>query len=164
MNGSTEIIIFCVLYTMKSDKNWQILLLAVRLWLGYAMMHNGRFFFSLFSSAEDRKFFTEWFGKDLHFPLPLQMAFLAKGAEFFGGFLVFLGLFTRVGAFLISFTMMVATLTANLGKNFEVDGTITISYFLFGLVVLYGGSGRFGLDHLIRKNRFGKHANPSIHS
>src|SRR5258707_97159 len=83
----------------------------------------------------ERAFFENWFGKELHFPMPLTMAFLAKGAELSGGFLVFFGLLTRIGAFLIAFTMLIARLTANLGVNFNIDGGFTISYFLFAIIL-----------------------------
>jgi putative oxidoreductase len=137
----------------KATWLWDIILLILRIWLGYQMIHNGRFFYQMFSSEEDRKFFEGWFGKGLHFPFPLFMAFLAKGAEFFGGILVLLGLFTRVGASLIAFTMLVATLTANLGKNFEVDGTITIPYCLFAVIFIYWGGGKFAIDSLFKKTK-----------
>src|SRR5271163_169048 len=105
--------------TKNSSRNsnpWDIILLILRIWLGYQMMKNGKFFFQMLYSQEYRNFFIGWFGKTLHFPFPLLMAYLAKGAEFFGGLLVLLGLYTKVGASLIAFTMLVATLTANLGK------------------------------------------------
>jgi putative oxidoreductase len=81
------------------------------------------------------------------------MAFLAKGGEFFGGILVLTGLFTRVGAFLIAFTMLVATLVANLGKNWGVDGTITVSFCVFAIVLLYWGGGKYSVDSLLVKNK-----------
>ncbi len=137
----------------KTTRLWDIIILILRIWLGYQMIHNGRFFYQMFSSEEDRKFFEGWFGNGLHFPFPLFMAFLAKGAEFFGGILVLLGVFTRVGASLIAFTMLVATLAANLGKNFEVDGTITISYCLFAVIFIYWGGGKFAIDSLFEKTK-----------
>jgi uncharacterized membrane protein YphA (DoxX/SURF4 family) len=109
------------------------------------------FFYEMFTSQPDRDFFEHWFGKELHFPIPLFMAFLAKGGEFFGGILVLTGLFTRVGAFLIAFTMLVATLTANLGKNWEPDGTITISYCIIAIPLLYWGGGKYALDSVFNK-------------
>lgn len=57
-----------------------------------------------------------------------------------------IGCFTRMAASFIAFTMLVATLTAKLGENFNVDGGFTISYCLFALVLVVWGSGRFGLD------------------
>ena len=78
------------------------------------------------------------------------MAFLAKGAELTGGVLVFIGLFTRVGASLIAFTMLIATLTANLGQDFNIDGGFTISYCLFASILIFEGAGRYSLDRAIR--------------
>src|SRR5437762_10459289 len=108
---------------------WNILLLLIRIWLAYRM------FSASYSSVIDiifhpgeRAFFEKWFGQELHFPMPLAMAFLAKGAELTGGILVFPGLFTRQAALLIAFTMTVATLTANLGENWIIDGGFTVSY------------------------------------
>lgn len=75
------------------------------------------------------------------------MAFLAKGAELLGGILVFAGLFTWAAALLIAFTMLIATLTANLGADWNIDGGFTVSYFLFALILLYEGSGKFSLDY-----------------
>ena len=139
--------------TDKPNRLWDVILLMFHIWLGYSMIHNGRFFYEMFSSAEDRKFFEEWFGKGLHFPFPLFMAFLAKGGEFLGGIMVLFGLFTRVGASLIATVMLVATLTANIGKNWEVDGTITVSYFLFAIALIYWGGGKYALDSLFKANR-----------
>jgi putative oxidoreductase len=80
------------------------------------------------------------------------MAYLAKGGEFFGGTLVLFGLYTRAGAFLIAFTMLVATLTANIGKNWGVDGTITVSYCLFAITLIYWGGGKYALESLFKGN------------
>ena len=106
----------------------------------------------MFSSKEDRDFFEGWFGKGLHFPFPLFMAYLAKGGEFFGGILVLLGLYTRVGASLVAFDMLVATLTNNLGKNWGIESNITISYCLFAIVLLYWGGGKYALESLFKRS------------
>jgi putative oxidoreductase len=80
------------------------------------------------------------------------MAFLAKDAEFFGGLMVLLGLYTRVGASLIAFTMFVATVTANLtGKNWDVDGTITVSICLLAIMVIYCGGRKYALDFYFKR-------------
>jgi len=131
---------------------WNILLLLIRIWLGYRM------FSASYSSVIDiifhpkeRAFFEKWFGEELHFPAPVVMAFLAKGAELTGGFFVFFGLFTRAAASLIAFTMLVATLVANLGENFIIDGGFTISYVLFAAILIIGGGGKYSLDHFRSK-------------
>jgi putative oxidoreductase len=142
---------------MKCNKDgpWNIVLLLVRAWLGYSM------FAASYSSVIDiifhpkeRAFFEKWFGEELHFPLPLVMAFLAKGSELAGGIFLFTGLFTRASASLIAFTMSVATLTANLGENFNIDGRFTISYFLFALVFIVQGGGKYSLDYLLFRRAF----------
>ncbi|HLA58129.1 MAG TPA: DoxX family protein [Puia sp.] len=145
---------------MISDKakTRDIILLSVRIWIGYRMFAAG------YSSVIDiifhpgeRAFFIKWFGEELHFPWPLTMAFLAKGSEVAGGILVLFGFFARPAAALIAFTMLVATLTANLGENWVIDGGFTVSYFLFALILLTEGPGKFSLDQLLlRKKSSGK--------
>src|SRR5262245_21840332 len=127
---------------------WNIVLLIVRIWLGYRM------FTASYSSVigiifdpKERVFFEKWFGDELQYPVPLLMAFLAKGSELLGGALVFVGLYTRAFATLIAFTMMMATLTANLGADFNIDGGFTISYFIFALIIIIQGSGKYSLDY-----------------
>jgi putative oxidoreductase len=137
---------------LRKSNLWNALLLVIRIWLGYRMITAG------FSSVRDiifhpkeRVFFEKWFGDELHFPMPLLMAFLAKGAEFAGGIFLIPGLFTRVAASLIAFTMFVATITANLGENFNIDGGFTISYCLFALIFLLWGGGKYSVDYLLSK-------------
>jgi putative oxidoreductase len=141
---------------MVSEKTTtrDIVLLSVRIWLGYRM------FMASYSSVVDilfhpgeRAFFIKWFGKELHFPWPLTMAFLAKGSELTGGIFVFAGLFTRPAAALIAFTMLIATLTANLGQDWNIDGGFTVSYFLFALILFTEGPGKFSLDKLIFRKK-----------
>ena len=141
---------------MISDKTKtrDIILLAVRIWLGYRM------FTASYSSVVgilfhpgERAFFIKWFGEELHFPWPLTMAFLAKGSELTGGILVLTGFLTRPGAALIGFTMLIATLTANLGQDWNIDGGFTVSYFLFALIILTEGPGRFSFDQLIFRKK-----------
>lgn len=146
---------------IQNEKNaWNILLLLIRIWLGYRM------YGASYSSVVDiifhpneRAFFEKWFGEELHFPAPVVMAFIAKASELLGGFFVFFGLFTRAFAFLIAFTMLVATLVANLGENFIIDGGFTISYVLFALILVVAGPGKFSLDHI----RLRKDPAPNIH-
>jgi len=127
---------------------WNILLLLIRVWLGYRMF--GASYSSVIDiifHPKERVFFEKWFGEELHFPMPVVMAFIAKASELTGGFFVFFGLFTRAFASLIAFTMLVATLVANLGENFIIDGGFTISYVLFALILIVAGAGEYSLDH-----------------
>lgn len=147
---------------MKINKvrAWVILLLLIRVWLGYRLI--GASYSSVVDiifHPKERAFFEKWFGQELHFPMPLLMAFLAKGAELTGGFLVLIGLFTRLGASLIAFTMLIATLAANLGENWTIDGGFTISYFLFAWIFILNGGGKFSLDAMLKKSNQKKEEN-----
>ena len=140
---------------------WNVILLLVRIWLGFRM------FTASYSSVVDiifhpkeRTFFENWFGKELHYPMPLLMAFLAKGAELSGGIFVFMGLYTRAFAALIAFTMAMATLTANLGADFNIDGGFTISYFMFAVILIAQGGGKYSLDYLLFKRNIFSHVSP----
>ncbi|MEX2230607.1 MAG: DoxX family protein [Cyclobacteriaceae bacterium] len=142
-----------------NEKIWDIYLLLARLWLGRTMIDGGQSILRFFSSQELRDFFESWFGNELGFPAPLVMAFLAKGTEFVGGILVLLGLFTRISAFLLAIVMLVATLTANLDYDLtesfiRQDGVVTISCFLFALLLVLSGAGRYSCDALLFKKRF----------
>ena len=136
--------------TFNKSAIWNIMLLLIRVWLGYRMA--GASYSSvidILTSEEERAFFQKWFGDELHFPFPVVMAFLAKSIELIGGILLALGLFTRPAAILIAFTMLVATLTANLGENWIIDGGFTISYVLFASILIIWNAGKYSLDYLL---------------
>jgi putative oxidoreductase len=138
---------------MRNSKElpWIILLTAIRVWLGYRMITASySSVIDIIFHPKERAFFEKWFGQELHFPAPLFMAFLAKGSELLGGILLIPGLFTKIAASLIAFTMFIATVTANLGENFNIDGGFTISYFLFAWIFILMGGGKFSLDNLIK--------------
>ena len=136
----------------NNNRTWDILLLAIRIWLGYRMFTAGySSVIDIIFHPEERAFFEKWFGEDLHFPMPLAMAFLAKSAELSGGIFLFVGLFTKPSSSIIAFAMFIATVTANLGKDFNIDGGFTISYFLFALIFIVWGGGKYSLDYLFKK-------------
>jgi uncharacterized membrane protein YphA (DoxX/SURF4 family) len=144
-------------------KTWDIVLLLVRVWLGYRLITASYSSITgILFDAKERDFFKKWFGEELHFPFPLAMAFLAKGAELSGGFFITLGLFTRPFAWIVAFTMVVATLTANLGSNFVIDGGFTISYAIFAVICIVQGGGRYSFDHLLSNRKMKNNIN-AIH-
>ncbi len=63
----------------------------IRVVMGMLFIYHGRELFDSKAMAG----FAAWLDKDLHFPLPLLMAYLRTGAEFFGGIRLIIGLFTR---------------------------------------------------------------------
>lgn len=140
------------MHIMKYNKiQWhQVLLLLIRIWLGYRLIAASySSVWDIIFNPKERAFFEKWFGNELHFPMPVTMAFLAKGSELLGGVLVLAGFYTRPASILIAFTMLIATLTANLGENWVIDGGFTISYFLFALVLLLEGAGKYSIDFLL---------------
>lgn len=135
----------------SKETSWNILLTAIRIWLGYRMITASySSVIDIIFHPKERLFFEKWFGQELHFPMPVAMAFLAKGSELLGGILLIPGLFTRFAASLVAFTMFIATVTANLGENFNIDGGFTISYFLFAWIFILKGPGKFSLDNLFQ--------------
>jgi uncharacterized membrane protein YphA (DoxX/SURF4 family) len=139
-----------IIMNYNKTRIWNYVLLLTRIWLAYRLI--GASYSSvtgMLTSPQERIFFRKWFGDELHFPMPLVMAFLAKGSELAGGIFLLFGLFTRISASVVAFTMFIATVTANLGKDFIIDGGFTISYFFFALIFLVQGAGKFSLDYLL---------------
>jgi putative oxidoreductase len=137
---------------------WNAHLLLIRIWIGNIAISGGQSILRFFSSQELRDFFVDWFGKELGFPAPLLMAFLAKSTEFFGGILICFGFVSRIAALLVAFVMLVATLTANLnyaeaGNFIRQDGLVTIPTFLFAGMIAICGPGKYSVDHFLFRKR-----------
>lgn len=82
--------------------------------------------------------------------MPAFMAWGATFAELGCGILLALGLFTRPAATLILFTMGVAFFGVHLNDPFGRQ-ELALLYGFIALLFLLAGSGRFGVDTLIRK-------------
>ena len=76
------------------------------------------------------------------------MAYLRTSAEFFGGIMLILGIFTRIAAILILFVMIVAAFTAGNGDLFG-DAELNVIYASFCLTILLLGTGKFSIQKLI---------------
>jgi putative oxidoreductase len=83
------------------------------------------------------------------FPAPTLFGWAAGLAEFAGGLLLALGLFTRPSAFLVACTMGVAAFVRHARDPFGVK-ELALVYLLIALCFLLTGSGRLGLDALLR--------------
>lgn len=122
------------------------LLLAVRLiWGGLFLMPGWN---KLSNIAATQASFAK-----LNIPYPEISAYLAGGAVFFGGLLLIIGLFSRIAAFPLIITMVVAYITAHsaafsqLGQNPEaVFKEPPFNYLMAALLVLCFGPGKFSLD------------------
>lgn len=92
------------------------------------------------------------------FPVPPQtepalfsLIGLAGLLEFFGGILIFIGLFTRPVAFLLSGQMAVAYFLAHATKGFWPllnRGELAVLYCFVFLYLFAAGPGPWSLDHL----------------
>jgi putative oxidoreductase len=81
-------------------------------------------------------------------PLPGFMAWAAGLAEFAGGLLIAVGLFTRPAAFLWLITMGVAAFVAH-GADPLQKKELALLYLAFSVVLMGLGGGKFSLDHLL---------------
>lgn len=86
----------------------------------------------------------------LGFPAPELFAWAAGLAELVGGLLVAIGLCTRPAAAMAGFTMLVAAFGQHASDPFARK-ELALLYLSSMLCLLLVGSGRFGLDALIRR-------------
>jgi len=85
-------------------------------------------------------------------PLPSVFGWLAIFAEFFGGLLLAFGLLTRPAAFFILCVMLTALVGVHINDPFAKQES-ALMYGFIALAFLIVGSGRYGLDALIRGGR-----------
>lgn len=86
----------------------------------------------------------------LGFPMPVVFAWAAGLSEFLGGIFLALGLFTRVLAFFIAFTMLVAILGVH-GADPYQKKELAFMYFFVATAFLLKGSGDWSVDSFLRK-------------
>ncbi len=86
----------------------------------------------------------------LGFPIPVLFAWAAALAEFVGGLMLAFGLGTRVAAFFLTSTMFVAAFVRHADDPFGTKEKALMYFFIF-LLFLLTGSGKFGMDHFIRR-------------
>jgi putative oxidoreductase len=85
---------------------------------------------------------------DLHFPAPVFMAYLGKGAEFIGGIFLVLGLLARFTAVVLMINMAVITFVMGSGRIFSEDEQPWLLLILF-LWIFFNGAGKWSLDRLL---------------
>lgn len=121
-------------------------LLFLRLAVGYGLMTHG------YSKLPPRPGFVEVVGK-LGLPEPLVFAWASGLAEFLGGILIGLGLFTRVGAFFALLNLVVALSGYHRHDTFA-KAELAWIYAFAVLLFLLAGPGRFGFERLFVKPSF----------
>jgi putative oxidoreductase len=86
----------------------------------------------------------------------LSLRGVAGVLEFFGGFLILVGLYTRSVAFLLSGMMAVAYFMAHAPRGFwpiQNRGELAALYCFVFLYLFVAGGGAWSLDELLRKRR-----------
>ncbi len=88
--------------------------------------------------------------------IPPALAVLAILAEFFGGLMVLLGFFTRIGAAGIGVTMAVALYAVHLPQGFFIAGDkvgfeYVFALLLMALYLVINGAGELSVDRHIKK-------------
>ena len=81
---------------------------------------------------------------DLGFPYPAHFAWAATLAEFAGGLLVAVGLFTRPATALAAFTMMVALYNHRLDPLAKAE--LALLYAVVMIAAVFVGGGRYSID------------------
>jgi putative oxidoreductase len=127
--------------------------LLTRLAIGHAFFLTGR------GKLANPEGITEFF-TNLGIPFPAANAAFISRLEYYGGMLLIVGLFTRVVAFLLSSTMVVALITNDRGEFLSaLKGTIdkapvditAFAYLLFLIWLLVFGPGVVSLDTLLKR-------------
>jgi putative oxidoreductase len=132
------------------DRLQPLALLIMRLALGAVMVAHG--YHKVFGGLHQHVAFVSKLG------LPGWTAYLSAFAEFFGGLLVVIGLFTRLAAFAICVDLSVAIakvhfhngLTGNGGYEFP----LALATLAFALI--FFGSGPIAFDHIRAPGSTGK--------
>jgi uncharacterized membrane protein YphA (DoxX/SURF4 family) len=120
-----------------------IALLLLRLYAGYTIMVAGL----------DKLPLTDWMVEQvtaLHFPWPTFFAWLASFSEFGFGFLLIIGLLTRLAAFNLAIVMGVAAFAFQGVLPFLQMHIAQHFFWIFVTLILLGG-GRYSLDSQLRE-------------
>lgn len=76
------------------------------------------------------------------------MVYAGKAAELIGGFLLFIGLFTRIASLILILTMCYITFFVSHGKVWYEDQHPFL-FVLLGLVFIFTGPGNWSIDQLL---------------
>lgn len=123
-----------------------IVLLFIRIFIGFAMLSHGFPKLQLLFSGEEIKFF-DIFGMGAKSSLVVAIF-----AEFVCSIFIILGLFTRIAVFFLVITMAVAGLFIHSTDLFATR-ELSLLYLSVYLLILAVGPGRFSIDAMISKRR-----------
>lgn len=132
----------------NTDRPTDVGLLVARLVIGAVFIaHGGQKLFSLWGGGgiEGTGAMFEQTGLSPGEPL----AVMAGAGEFFGGILLVLGLLTRLGAFSVGVSMVVAIIAIHLPGPFLDGYEFPLTLLAGAVVLLLTGPGRLSLDALV---------------
>jgi putative oxidoreductase len=86
------------------------------------------------------------------FPAPELFAWAAALAEFGGGILLALGLFTRPAALIVAIHFVVVVFVAHTGDPFRAR-ELAMFFGIAAVTILLTGPGRYALDSIISRRR-----------
>lgn len=128
-------------------------ILLIRVMVGaVGFFHGAQKLFGVFGGSGIKAFSDNL--ASMNVPQPLVSAYLAGGAEFFGGLLVAVGLLTRFAALPFAFTMFVAVVMVHPDAFSGPKGMefpLTLGVVLVGIALI--GPGRLSLDAVYASQR-----------
>ena len=123
-----------------------IVLLVVRIFIGFAMISHGYPKLEKLMSGEEIQFYN-FLGIGPKFSM-----ILAVLTEFVGSIFIILGLFTRPAVFLLIITMIVAGIFIHGGDAFS-EREMSLLYLANYLLLFAFGPGKYSIDAMISKRR-----------
>ncbi|KFF10516.1 DoxX family protein [Chryseobacterium soli] len=123
-----------------------IILLAVRVFVGFAMLSHGFPKLQLLLAGGKIEFF-DFMGLG-----PQISLILTVFAEFACSILLILGLFTRISLGFLIFTMIIAAFVVHGADPFE-KREMAFIYLSIYLMIMAFGAGKFSVDHMIEKKK-----------
>jgi len=133
-----------MLHRLEPHKDWGTFILRITIGIIFIMHGYQKFFVWGIGGV------AQGFGK-MGLPFPEVNAYLAASAEFLGGILLLIGLFTRYAAIPIAFTMVVAFLSVHMKGGFFLPSGFEYVFALFAasIALLFHGSGPLALDNVL---------------
>lgn len=123
--------------------NMALAMVPIRLWCGAMMIYHG-----WGKVSDNPQEFVTWVNTDLY--LPEFLGWAAIGGEFLGGLLVLIGLWTRLGAFFILCTMLVAGFVAHKDDPWSKKEH-ALGYAVMAGAILIAGGGLASIDERLSR-------------
>jgi len=138
-------------YKNTLNKSQNLFLLLIRVYWGWLFFRAG--FWKFTHHQQTTAFFNH-----LGLPFPEYFVFFIAFVETFGGIFLFLGIFSRLTALILTFNMIGAFIVGERKSLFSIFSNPEdfymaqpTTFLLSALIILFFGSGKFSIDNLISK-------------